>query len=92
MASSSTQPVGETGKLTLKLIMTLEGHEPVTINEFPGCRQVSFISYFPDGKRMVSTSYDKTTQQWDLQTGKEINEAWDVCEQELWKISLPRDG
>jgi WD40 repeat protein len=94
MVSSSTQPVGETRKLTLKPTMTLEGHaydEPV-IDGFPKRRQISFISYFPDGKRMVSASYDKTTRQWDLQTGKEIDEARDVCEQELREISLSRDG
>jgi len=94
MVSSSTQPVGETRKLTLKPTMTLEGHaydEPI-IGGFPERRQVSFISYFPDGKRMVSASYDKTTRQWDLQTGKEIDEARDVCEQELREISLSRDG
>jgi WD40 repeat protein len=41
---------------------------------------------------MVSASYDKTTRQWDLQTGKEIDEARDVYEQELREISLSRDG
>ncbi|KAG1806485.1 WD40-repeat-containing domain protein [Suillus plorans] len=41
---------------------------------------------------MVSASYDKTTRQWDLQTGKEIEEARHVCEQEMRTMALSRDG
>jgi WD40 repeat protein len=93
MASSSTQPVGATTTLTLKPIMTLKGHEPVIdVPQFSQRRHVSFISYFPDGKGMVSASSDKTTRQWDLRTGKEIEEAREIDEQELRTLVVSRDG
>ncbi|KAG2073655.1 WD40 repeat-like protein, partial [Suillus decipiens] len=50
------------------------------------------ISYFPDGKRIISRSDDETTRQWDLEAGKEIREAWDVCEQEVHAVGVSRDG
>ncbi|KAG2156394.1 quinon protein alcohol dehydrogenase-like superfamily [Suillus clintonianus] len=87
MTSSSTQHVGAKKNLILKPVMTLEGHERVRVR-----RQLSFISYFPDGKGMISTSYDKTTRRWDLQAGKEIEEARDVCEQKIWSVAMSRDG
>jgi WD40 repeat protein len=80
--------------------MILKGHEPF-INKFDfklQPRQVSFISYFPDGKRMFSASFDMTIRQWDLRTGKEIEGARDVCEQKpevpgwMWKVAVSRDG
>ncbi|KAG2339323.1 prolyl oligopeptidase, partial [Suillus weaverae] len=49
-------------------------------------RWIRSISYFPDGQRMISGSEDKTTQQWDLEAGKEIEEAWDVCEGRVYAI------
>ncbi|KIK37294.1 hypothetical protein CY34DRAFT_63223, partial [Suillus luteus UH-Slu-Lm8-n1] len=49
-------------------------------------------SYFPDGEGMVSASSDKTTRQWDLRTGKEIEEARDIVEQELRTLVVSRDG
>ncbi|KAG2741417.1 hypothetical protein P692DRAFT_20880106 [Suillus brevipes Sb2] len=33
------------------------------------------MSYFPDGQRMISGSWDRTTRQWDVKAGKEIEEA-----------------
>ncbi|KAG2343608.1 hypothetical protein BDR05DRAFT_837891, partial [Suillus weaverae] len=51
------------------------------------------IFYFPDGQRIISGSDDeKTTRQWDLQAGKEIEEARDVCEQEVHAVAVSRDG
>ncbi|KAG1769919.1 hypothetical protein EV702DRAFT_1250043 [Suillus placidus] len=92
-ASSSTQPIGVKKKLTLKPVMTLEGHELV-INKFSGkgYGKVSHISYLPDGKGMVSTSFDKTTRQWDLRAGKEIEEARKVHEQETQTVAVSKDG
>ncbi|KAG2349241.1 WD40 repeat-like protein [Suillus weaverae] len=55
-------------------------------------RHVSFISYFPDSKGMVSASFDKTIRRWDLRAGKEIEEAREVHEQETWAMAVSRDG
>ncbi|KAG2748390.1 WD40 repeat-like protein [Suillus brevipes Sb2] len=79
MASSSTQLVGA-NNVTLEPIMTLETHEPVMGSNISSKqhRHISFISYFSDGKGMVSAS-NKTIRQWDLRTGTEIEKVWDVC-------------
>jgi WD40 repeat protein len=62
-------------------MMNLESHE-----------DVRSIHYFPDGKRMISGSDDKTTRQWDMQTGKEIEKARDVCECSVSAVAVSRDG
>ncbi|KAG2343547.1 WD40 repeat-like protein [Suillus weaverae] len=41
---------------------------------------------------MISGSSDKTTRQWDLKAGKEIEEAWGVCEGMVWAVAVSRDG
>jgi WD40 repeat protein len=41
---------------------------------------------------MISGSGDKTVRQWDLQTGKEINEARVVCENKVRAVAVSRDG
>ncbi|KAG2343544.1 tricorn protease domain 2-containing protein [Suillus weaverae] len=41
---------------------------------------------------MISGSEDNTTRQWDLKTGKEIEEARDVCEKEVYAVAVSRDG
>lgn len=38
---------------------------------------------------MISGSGDKTTRQWDLESGREI-EARDVCEQEVLAVGVSR--
>jgi WD40 repeat protein len=50
------------------------------------------MSYFPDGLRMISGSKDKTARQWDLKTGKEIEEARDVCEGWVRAVAVSRNG
>jgi WD40 repeat protein len=62
--------------------MTLKGHE----------RGVSSISYFPDGKEIISGSGDKTARRWNLQEGKEIVEARNVCEEGVYAVAVSRDG
>ncbi|KAG1805668.1 uncharacterized protein BJ212DRAFT_1486229 [Suillus subaureus] len=62
--------------------MTLEGHD----------KYIRSISYFPDGRRMISGSWDKTAWQWDLQAGKEIEEARNVCERGIWVVVVSKDG
>jgi WD40 repeat protein len=80
MASASKK--ADTTKLILKPVTTLNGHGDY----------IHSISYFPDGQRMISGSNDKTTRQWDLKTGKEIEGAWDVCECEVWAVAVSQDG
>jgi WD40 repeat protein len=82
MASTSKQPSVAVSKIILKPIMTLEGHEET----------VQSMHYFPDGKRMISGSDDKTTRQWDMQTGKEIEKGRDVCEWDVSAVAVSRDG
>ena len=76
--------------------MTLAGHEPSFFTTSDGEREESgwgpTISYFPDAKRMISGSGDKTARVWDLQTGKEIEEARVICEQEIHAVAVSRDG
>ncbi|KAG2338119.1 WD40 repeat-like protein [Suillus weaverae] len=50
------------------------------------------ISYFPDGQRMISGSYDETARQWDLKAGKEIEEARGDCEGWVFAVAVSRDG
>jgi len=80
MASASKK--ADTTKLILKPVTTLNGHGDY----------IRSISYFPDGQRMISGSQDKTTRQWDLKTGKEIEGARDVCECEVWAVAVSQDG
>ncbi|KAG1896457.1 quinon protein alcohol dehydrogenase-like superfamily [Suillus fuscotomentosus] len=62
--------------------MSLKGHE----------RGVSCMSYFPDGKQIISGSGDKTARRWDLQKSKEIVEARDVCEEGVYAVTVSKDG
>lgn len=50
------------------------------------------IAFFPDGKRIFSGSSDKLARRWDLQSGKEIEEARDDCKEEMWVVAVSRDG
>ncbi|KAG1821532.1 WD40-repeat-containing domain protein [Suillus subaureus] len=80
MASTSTKAAAM--KSNLKPAMTLQGH-----GEYIRC-----ISYFPDGQRMISGSYDKTARQWNLKAGREIEEARDVCKKKVLAVVVSRDG
>ncbi|OJA11808.1 hypothetical protein AZE42_12675 [Rhizopogon vesiculosus] len=79
------QPTSGAAMVILKPIMTLEG--PV-----PGDYYHISISYFPDGQRMISGASDKTVRQWHLQTRKEIENAPDVDEHEVYLVAVSRDG
>ncbi|OAX33915.1 hypothetical protein K503DRAFT_659883, partial [Rhizopogon vinicolor AM-OR11-026] len=46
----------------------------------------------PNGKQMISGSSDKSVGRWHLQEGKEIGEAWVVCEQEVFAVAVSTDG
>jgi WD40 repeat protein len=41
---------------------------------------------------MISGSWDKTTRQWDLKAGKEIEGARDVCEGHVLAVAVSQDG
>ncbi|KAG1751499.1 WD40-repeat-containing domain protein [Suillus paluster] len=96
MASSSMQPVVAANKSILTPVMTLEGHKRFNYNLRNGERdlypQVRSISYFPDGKQMISGALDMTIRRWDLREGKEIEEVRDVCEQRVDMLEVSRDG
>ncbi|KAG1812152.1 WD40-repeat-containing domain protein [Suillus subaureus] len=80
MASASTK-VATTNSI-LKPVMTLKGQRDY----------IRSISYFPDGQRMISGSYDKTARQWDLKAGKEIEGARIVSEGTVYAVAVSRDG
>jgi WD40 repeat protein len=82
MASASKQPGVSVSRMTPEPMMTLESHEDI----------VRSMHYFPDGKRMISGSDDKTTRHWDMQTGKEIEKAQDVCEWKVSAVAVSGDG
>ncbi|KAG2343537.1 WD40 repeat-like protein [Suillus weaverae] len=80
MASTSTKAT--TTKSILNPVTTLKGHGG----------SIHSIAYFPDCQRMISGSGDKTTRQWDLKASKEIEEAQDVGEKEVYAVAVSRDG
>jgi WD40 repeat protein len=80
MASASKKAA--TTKSILKPVTTLKGHGD----------HIRSVSYFPEGMRMISGSNDKTTRQWDLKAGKEIEGARDVCEWEVWAVGVSQNG
>ncbi|KAJ8584499.1 YVTN repeat-like/Quino protein amine dehydrogenase [Rhizopogon salebrosus TDB-379] len=92
MASRSTRSTG-----TRKMIvgMTLVGHER-SFYYMDGERKETpwgpAIAYFPDGQKIISGSADKTTRLWDLQAGKEIEEARVVGEQTVDVVVVSSDG
>ncbi|KAG2343950.1 WD40 repeat-like protein [Suillus weaverae] len=96
MASSSTQPDATANQSILTPAVTLEGYELCNVSLLNGGRHeykdVSSISYFPDGKQMISGSCDKTVRRWDLQEGKEIEEAREVFESHIKAVGVSRDG
>ncbi|KAG2740513.1 YVTN repeat-like/Quino protein amine dehydrogenase [Suillus brevipes Sb2] len=95
MASTSTQAILTADKSILIPVMTLEGHEPYNIPMSDGKQHeyndVEFISYFPDGKQMISGSRDKTVRRWDLRKGKEIEKDRQVYEG-VQAVGVSRDG
>jgi WD40 repeat protein len=82
MASALKQPSIAVANMSLGSMMTLEGHEGL----------VQSMHYFPDGKRMISGSDDKTTRQWDMQTSKVIEKTRDVCQWDVRAVAVSRDG
>ena len=48
---------------------TLTGHS----------REVTSVAYSPDGKHIVSGSYDRTVKVWDAATGEEVSHGVLTC-------------
>jgi WD40 repeat protein len=91
---SRSTPSAAAGKLIE--VMTLEGHE-TSVSYLPTGERLENpygvpISYFPDGKHMISGSGDMTVRLWDLEAGKEIEEARVVREQEVRAVAVSRDA
>jgi hypothetical protein len=63
-----------------------------TSDEYYQLENFTSIAYFPDGKRMFSGSMDKIARRWDLQSGEEIEEAQDVCKEEISVVGVSKDG
>jgi hypothetical protein len=68
MASTSTQPFCAEANMTLIPVKTLDDDSALIV-------KLTSIAHFPDSQRMMSESWDKTAQQWDLPSGKETKEA-----------------
>ncbi|KAJ8591721.1 YVTN repeat-like/Quino protein amine dehydrogenase [Rhizopogon salebrosus TDB-379] len=81
MASRSTQPAAAT-KMNLTPVMTLRGHRDY----------IRPLDYFLDGKRMISGSFDKTSLQWDLWAGMELEEVQDTYDDEVRVVAVSRSG
>ncbi|KAG1731666.1 WD40-repeat-containing domain protein [Suillus occidentalis] len=80
MASASTKAAAT--KSNLKPSITLKGHRDI----------IWSMSYYPDGQRMISGSGDKTARQWDLEAGKEIEEARSDWEGDVYAVAVSRNG
>jgi WD40 repeat protein len=80
MASASTKMAAT--KSILKPSITLKGHGGI----------IPSLSYFPNGQRMMSGSWDQTGRQWDLKAGKEVEEARGVYEGSIWAVAVSRNG
>jgi WD40 repeat protein len=76
--------------------MTLVGHERSFYYTPDGKREENpwgpAIAYFPDGQKIISGSRDKTTRLWDLQAGKEIEDARVISEQGVDVVAVSSDG
>lgn len=97
MASSSTQPGATAKKSILTPIMIFGENKPWFIRLPDGKylrRDNSSISYFLNGKQMISGTGDKIIRRWDLREleDKEIEEARKVCENIIYEVMVSRDG
>ncbi|OAX39093.1 WD40 repeat-like protein [Rhizopogon vinicolor AM-OR11-026] len=81
MAFTSTRPAPAAKEIILTPVITLED---VGDN-------VS-ISYLPDGKQMISASWDKAVRRWDLQAGKEIEKSRKDCEYRVGAVAVSGNG
>ena len=69
----------QTGKLVSD---PLEGHTD----------WVTSVSFLPDGKYIVSGSYDKTIRMWDAQTGKLVSDSFEGHADVATSVAFSPDG
>ena len=69
---------------------SVEGQEPLTLKG-RSSGSVSSVSFSPDGKRIVSGSFDKTLKVWDAQTGQEAI-TLKGHSNIVWSVSFSPDG
>jgi hypothetical protein len=62
--------------------LVLEGHEDV----------VTSAAFSPDGKRIVTASWDRTARLWDAETGKSIGEPLTGHAERVWSAGFSPDG
>ena len=89
MAPRLTKPNATANELVD--VMTLDGEQP-TNGKGETKPYFTSISYFPDGKQMVTASSDNSARRWDLEIGEEIVEARFVLEQEVSAVAVSRDS
>ena len=49
------------------------------------------VAFSPDGKKIVSSCWDKTVRLWDVETGKEMRKL-EGHTQQVWSVALSPDG
>jgi WD40 repeat protein len=96
-ASHASRSIQSAAAGKLINVMALKGHKLCFHHTSNGQRVENLaygvpISYFPDGKQMISGSSDKTVRLWDLEAGKEVEEAQSVREEEVRAVAVSRDG
>ena len=60
----------------------LEGHKD----------RVCAVAFSPDGKHIVSGSYDKTIWLWDAETGEMLQPPLEGHENSVWSVAFSPDG
>ncbi|KAH6702770.1 hypothetical protein BKA61DRAFT_457375, partial [Leptodontidium sp. MPI-SDFR-AT-0119] len=64
------------------MVQTLEGHT----------REVSSVAFSPDGKQIVSGSWDKTVRRWDAATGQQLLPALEGHKDKVTSVAFSPDG
>ena len=53
---------------------------------------VNSVAFSPDGKTVVSGSWDKTVRLWDVKTGEAIGEPWQGHTSYVYSVTFSPDG
>jgi WD40 repeat protein len=74
---------------TIRLWDVATGHE---IRRMHHRRGVNSIALFPDGRRVLSGSWDRTIGVWDLETGRQLRRISGVGQREGTNVAVSPDG